>query len=159
MRQKTHVVDRNYKIYTDTSLFKEDDYIEITTGRHSEKSINEGSIFINKNSFMVIVGIIKKHHSKYDNYEMKKISRTTGMKIINNCRDSAEKILSCKGQDILTVLEYKKDKSTITINGFIKCKYSISKMLIGMADYIENAYEDNEWICIMEVLSLTNRFR
>ena len=144
-------VNRNYTIYSDRPALDGAVYVEIGTGRPGAEQRSEGSIFIQEDSFRVVHGIIKKHYKKYDHYEMKNISRTTGMKILANLREAADRVLACNGKDILSVLEYVIESSPKTVNEFINSKASISKMLVGLADHIEHAYENDEWICVAGV--------
>lgn len=143
--------DRSYKILSDVVRANGANYIEIGAGRFPGRVHNEGSIYISKESFRVVSGIIKRHYTKYDHYEMKNISRTTGTKIAANLREAAERVLTCKDREILGLLDYQADKSTRTINDLVKCRAAISGMLAGVADYLENAYEKDDWICVMEI--------
>lgn len=143
--------DRSYKILPDIQKGNGANYIEIGTGRFPGNVYNEGSIYISKESFLVVSGIIKKHYTKYDHYEMKNISRTTGTKIAANLREAAERVLTCKDREILSILEYHHEKTSKTINDLIKCRADISGMLVSVADYLENAYEKDDWICVMEI--------
>jgi hypothetical protein len=144
-------VDRNYEIHSDRSKMKGINYIEIGQGRYSDKDWGKGSIFINEDSFIVIEGIIKRHFKKYIHAEINNISRTKGRTIVDNLQEAGENVLGCTGSDILKVIEYHYDRSPKTINEFIKAKNNISKMLIGLGDYMDNAYEYNDWICIVVV--------
>lgn len=150
MRTK-RIVDRNYAIHSDRPKLQETNYIEIGTGRYSDKDWGKSSIFINEDSFVVIEGIVKKHFKKYIRSEINHISRTKGRTIVDNLREAAENVLGCTGNDILKVIDFHFDRSPKTINEFIKAKGSISKMLMGLADYMENAYENNDWICMVVV--------
>lgn len=150
MRQKRQIV-RNYLIYSDTSKLHGTDYVGVGSGRHTGKYVSKGYIFIEEDSFVVAEGIIKRHCSRYDHNEINNISRTKGSKVATDLRVAAESILACINDDILSLLEYKGDSSPKAVSEFIKQKVPISKMLVGLADYMDNSYENDEWICVLGV--------
>jgi hypothetical protein len=139
---------RDYRIHPDRSGLQGTDFVEISTGRNSDSFGGTSSLFIGKDSFLVIDGIIRRHYKKYDHYEMKNISRTTGRKIVASLREAAGIVSACAGKEILKAVGYEIDSSPRTVNEFIRNKGLISKMLSAVADYLEAAYEDNEWVCI-----------
>lgn len=142
---------RNYEIYSDISKISGTASIEIGPGRYSGDPTREGSIFINEDSFVVIEDIIKRHFKKYLHEEINNISRTKGRTIIGDFRDVSERVKGCTGKEILNVTGYTIDRSPKTVNELIKCKGQISRMLAGLADYMENVYDVNDWIFMVRV--------
>lgn len=142
--------NRNYAIHSGRPAQDGDGHVEIGTGRPAATHRAEGSLFVGEAAFKVVEGIFRKHYKKYDHYEIRNISRTTGMKIAANLREASERALACKGKEILSVLEYRLESSPQTVADFIRNKAAISKMLVGLADHIEHAYENDEWICVAD---------
>lgn len=97
----------------------------------------------------MVEGIIKKHFRKYERHEVNNISQTKGMQIVANLREAAGSILACSGKEIFDPIEYRADSSPKTIQELVRSRGRISEMLSGLADFLENAYESNEWICIL----------
>jgi hypothetical protein len=142
---------RSYAICTDRSKIKGTDNFQIGPGRYSDKNWGEGAIFIDEASFVVVEGIIKRHFKKYMHDEINNISKTKGWTIIASLREAAASVPACKNKDILDLIEYTNDHSPNTVSEFIKGKDGISKMLGRLADYMENAYEANEWVCVVRL--------
>lgn len=148
--RKRQPAQRDFVIHAGPPKPGGEGYVRIATGRNSENDRGAGSLYVGKASFAVAAGIVKRHYTKYDHYEEKNISRTTGTKIVAALRESAEKLAACKGREILETLAWFGDKDPKTVDDFVKRKGTIAKMLTGLADYMETAYETDEWICISD---------
>jgi hypothetical protein len=145
---------RDYEIYSDRLKIKGDNYVEISTGRYTGNFINEGSIFINEESFLLVEGIIKRQFKKYIHDDINNISRTKGRIISSYLREASASIVGCTGKDIYSFIACYNNKSPSAVNELIKSKLKISTMFNGLADYMDEAYENNDWICVSLVSGL-----
>jgi hypothetical protein len=139
----------DYAIYRDPKELESTGFMEIGPGKYSGKHWQPGFIFVWEDAFGMAEGVVAKHFSEYDHFEMNEIPKNVGRRIIADWRDAAKRLpglTPTEGADLLDLKNvYRADLS----ENVAEHRDQIVTLLDRLADACENYYRESDWISIL----------